>query len=355
MMPVTTDAAHEHPEGMTGEKRPGPAFHSERVPEGGLAAGRGPSYEHVFGPVPSRRLGRSLGVDVVPLKTCTYDCIYCQLGRTTLKTVERSQWAPLEAVVEELRSKLPSRPDYVTISGSGEPTLFSRVGELIDRIKAVTAVPVAVLTNGSLLWQEDVRRQLLGADLVLPSLDAGDEAVFQAINRPHDELSFEQVLGGLIDFRREYKGRYWLEVLLLAGHTAIEAEVAKLARCAGLISPDRVQLNTVVRPPAESLAVGATRERMVELAAMFDPPAEVIADFHGTYERTEFSAGREAVWELLRRRPCSLEDIAVGLGMHRNEAAKYVQSLSASGLLTRSWCDERRLELYSGRGRTEKG
>jgi wyosine [tRNA(Phe)-imidazoG37] synthetase (radical SAM superfamily) len=154
----------------------------------------------IFGPVPSRRLGRSLGVDLVPLKTCTYDCIYCQLGRTTCKTMERKEWVPLDGVLESLKEKLSSKPDYITLSGSGEPTLYSRIDKLIDQIKAMTDVPVAVLTNGSLLSHEDVRKQLMAADLVIPSLDAGDEAMFRLINRPHEEISFPQMLDGLIDF-----------------------------------------------------------------------------------------------------------------------------------------------------------
>jgi len=123
---------------------------------------------YIFGPVPSRRLGRSLGVDLVPFKTCTYDCIYCQLGRTTNKTAERREWVPLNEVLAELQDKLATKPDYITLSGSGEPTLYSRLDDLIDRIRSMTDVPVAVLTNGSLLWQKEVRRQLMDAHLVIP-------------------------------------------------------------------------------------------------------------------------------------------------------------------------------------------
>ena len=148
----------------------------------------------VFGPVPSRRLGRSLGVDVVPFKTCTYDCIYCQLGRTTCKTVERKAWVPLEDVLDEVKEKLSTRPDYITLSGSGEPTLFSPLGDLIVGIKSMTGIPVALLTNGSLLWQADVREAIRDVDLLIPSLDAGDEAMFRRVNRPHGGLSFEQML-----------------------------------------------------------------------------------------------------------------------------------------------------------------
>ncbi len=288
---------------------------------------------YVFGPVPSRRLGRSLGVDLVPFKTCSYDCIYCQLGRTTCKTTERKEWVPLEDVLDELEDKLLCEPDYITLSGSGEPTLFSRTGELINGIKAMTDVPVAVLTNGSLLWRQDVRGQLYNADLVVPSLDAGDETTFRAVNRPHEDIHFERMLGGLIDFRREFQGQYWLEVFLLDGYTATEDELAELVQCVDRIKPDRVQLNTVTRPPAEDFATGVPRERMVELAALFNPPAEVIVDLYSAHGEVRFSANREEVLNMLRRRPCSIDDIADGLGMHRNEIIKYVEELSAENLL----------------------
>lgn len=288
---------------------------------------------YIFGPVPSRRLGRSLGVDVVPFKTCTYDCIYCQLGRTTNKTIERREWVPMDEVLMELKGKLSSKPDYITLSGSGEPTLFSRMGELIDRIKGMTDTPVAVLTNGSLLWQDEVRRELHAADLLVPSLDAGDEMRFRHINRPHETITFEKMLSGLIAMREDFRGQYWLEVFLLAGYTAIESELMKLAKCVNLVRPDRVQLNTVTRPPAESFAAGVSRERMTTLAAMFHPPAEVIADFRSIHEEADFSAGRKEILNMLQRRPCSVDDIADGLGMHRNEVIKYVEELSAEELI----------------------
>jgi len=295
----------------------------------------------IFGPVPSRRLGRSLGVDLVPFKTCTYDCIYCQLGRTTCKTMERKEWVPIDGVLEKLNEKLCTEPDYITLSGSGEPTLFSRLDELIDRIKAMTRVPVAVLTNGSLLWQEDVRNQLMNADLVIPSLDAGDEALFRLVNRPHEEISFEQMFSGLIDFRRGFRGEYWLEVFVIGAYTAVPGELAKVAKCVDRIRPDRVQLNTVTRPPAEEYAVGVSSERLEELASIFRPCAEIIADFRGVHRQAEFVAGREEILQMLRRRPCSIDDIADGLDMHQNEVVKYIEELNAENLLEESLSAEK--------------
>jgi len=288
---------------------------------------------YVFGPVPSRRLGRSLGVDLVPFKTCTYDCVYCQLGRTTCKTIDRAEWAPLDDVVAELEGRLSSRPDYVTLSGSGEPTLFLRLEELIDRIKRMTDVPVAVLTNGSLLWQAEVRRGLGRADLLLPSLDAGCERTFQRVNRPHESLSFEQVLEGLIACRRGFRGQFWLEVLVLAGVTDGAEELARIAACVDRIGPDRTQLNTVMRPPTDQSATGVPAQRLAELAGMFPGQVDVIARTSGAPEHAEFSVEAQEVLVMLKRRPCSMADIAAGLGVHVNHVAKHLEHLMGQGLV----------------------
>lgn len=285
---------------------------------------------HVYGPVPSRRLGRSLGVDLAPYKTCSFDCIYCQLGRTTCRTVEMREWFPLDEVVAQVKERLNSRPDYITLAGSGEPTLYSRIGELIDRIRSLTVIPPAVLTNGSLLWNRDTRKQLLDANLVIPSLDAGDENRFRDVNRPHPEISFQQMLEGLIDFRDEYRGEYRLEVMILGGCAAVN-DAIKISRCAGKIKPDRIQLNTATRPPAEDYVTAVDRSHLYEIAGLFDPRAEVIADFRESKAEMEFTAGRESVGLLLERRPCSARDIAQGLGIHLNEALKHLQSLCEAG------------------------
>jgi len=305
---------------------------------------------HIFGPVPSRRLGRSLGIDLVPYKTCTYDCIYCHLGRTTDKTLERREYVSADAVIQELKEKLVYKPDYITLSGSGEPTLFMRIGELIDRIRSLTRIPVAVLTNGSLLWQPDLRRELRQADLVIPSFDAGDRFLFQAVNRPHLDIGFEQMLEGLIVFGEEFTGEYWLEILLLSGHTGITAEVKKIAALVERIAPSRIQLNTATRPPVEEYAAPVSAALLHQFAALFNPPAEVISAFTGTHQQSEFQTSREDVLRLLRRRPCTAEDIALGLGMHANEVSKHLAELARLHLAECSWSDGRR--FYCSRSKT---
>jgi wyosine [tRNA(Phe)-imidazoG37] synthetase (radical SAM superfamily)/predicted Fe-Mo cluster-binding NifX family protein len=221
---------------------------------------------YVFGPVPSRRLGRSLGVDLVPFKTCTYDCVYCQLGHTTFKTAQRRAWVPVHKVLAEVRAALGSEPEWITLAGSGEPTLHCGLGAVIKGIKQLTSTPVAVLTNGSLFWQPQVRDDLAAADLVMPSLDAPDAALFRRVNRPHHAIGFGRMVDGLGRFRRKFRGLYWLEVFLLDGVTSSDADVERLAALADGIAPDLVQLNTVARPPAEPTAAGVPAQTLERLA-----------------------------------------------------------------------------------------
>jgi wyosine [tRNA(Phe)-imidazoG37] synthetase (radical SAM superfamily) len=282
---------------------------------------------YIYGPVPSRRLGRSLGVDLVPYKTCTYDCLYCQLGRTTCKTTERKEWVPTKEVMAQLKDKLSTKLDYITLSGSGEPTLHAQIEQLIHAIKSITDIPVAVITNGSLLWLAEVQRSLLDADLVVPSLDAGSEDIFKYVNRPHPQLRFDQMLQGLQDFRRLFHGRYWLEVFLLSGVTTVEVRVEALRDCIKTIWPDKVQVNTVVRPPAEDYAIPVPREQLEEIAAQLWPGAELITPQVHAVDTDDSGGGCNDVLDLLRRRPCSITDIATGLHLHPHEAAKCVGRL----------------------------
>ncbi|MBN1574973.1 MAG: radical SAM protein [Chitinispirillaceae bacterium] len=283
----------------------------------------------IFGPVPSRRLGHSLGIDLVPFKTCSYDCLYCQLGRTTLKTLERKEYVSVEEIIGQLGEKLQHNPpvDYITLSGSGEPTLYSGTAELIGRIKSMTDIPVAVLTNGSLLWDKTVRDGLLKADLVIPSLDAGNDPLFQFVNRPCPGITFDKMVAGIRQFRQGFGGALWLEVFLLDGISATRAAVEEIALRARHISPDKVQLNTVSRPPCEKTARAVPKARMQRFAEMFDEHAEVIADYRNIHGESGFAASREAVLELIRRRPCTLEDVSGGLSIHRNEAVKHLEHL----------------------------
>ncbi len=292
---------------------------------------------HVFGPVPSRRLGRSLGIDLVPFKTCTYNSIYCQLGPTTNLTLERMEWVSFDKVIEEAREKIRSADgiDYITFSGSGEPTLHSRIGEMIQELKRLSSIPVAVLTNGSLLWQQEVQDDLLEADLLIPSLDAPDRGLFRHVNRPHPDLAFDQVVEGLVRFRERYSGKIWLEVFLLSGITGMESEVRRLADLVRPVRPDLVQLITATRPAPMDFVEPVSVEQMKGFVRLFDVPTVAVPALSPIARDVLSKADREEILRLLERRPCTIEDIALGLGIPPAEAEKYVADLDAHGQLKR--------------------
>ena len=285
-------------------------------------------YTYLYGPVPSRRLGRSLGVDLVPFKTCTYDCVYCQLGRTTNKTLERKEYVAAESILSEMERKLtePDRPDYITLAGSGEPTLNCGIGRIIRGIKAMTDTPVAVLTNGSLLWMDEVQEALMAADLVIPSLDVGDDATYQYVNRPHKGLPFDRMIQGLDAFTKRFKGNVWLEVLLLAGVTGLSAEAEKIAAIANGLGVTRIQLNTAARPPAEEFALALSSGQLLELKELFHGQVDVISERGPatTGDAALAQANDADILALLTRRPCTLEGIASGLALHPNDVLKRV-------------------------------
>ena len=286
---------------------------------------------YVYGPVPSRRLGRSLGVDLVPLKTCSFNCIYCQLGPTPATTIQRAEYAPAREVAEEVRQRLAEGVpvDYVTLGGSGEPTLNSAFGDVARRIKTFADVPVALLTNGSLFYLPEVRAACEAVDVVIPDLDAGDEETFQRINRPHAGLTLDKVVGGLVALRDEFPGEIWLEVFLVPGVNTSDADVQKLTALIERIRPDRIDLNMAVRPPAEDFVRPVPASRLEEIRAMVGPKARIVADASGLPHDGEVTATEAQVLEMLRRRPCTVEDIASGMSVPPQEARKHVQRLLA--------------------------
>ncbi len=285
--------------------------------------------KYLYGPVPSRRLGLSLGIDIVPFKVCTLDCIYCQLGRTAEKTIERKHYVPVEQILAELRDKLSRGldADFITISGSGEPTLNLHLGKLIDGIREITDIPIAILTNGTLFYRPDVRADCAKADVVLPSLDAGDEQSFQKINRPHKDISIEKLIQGLCAFRKEFAGQIWLEVFLVEDLNTDTEQITKIKAAIDRICPDKIQLNTAVRPTAEAGIKRPSAEKLRAIATQLGQKCEVVADFSLHHRSKHIENKVEDVLSMLKRRPCSLNDICLALGITRNEALKYISQL----------------------------
>ena len=303
--------------------------------------------EHLFGPVPSRRLGFSLGIDVIPAKTCTFNCVYCQLGPTPELTLERKPYVSAKTIIAEVIELLQKNPriDFLTFSGSGEPTLNSDLGKMVRGLKKITSIPIAVITNGSLLYQKEVRRDLMEADVVLPSLDAVSGEIFQAVNRPHPDLKPEVMIEGLRKFSRTYPGKIWLEVMLVKGINDSKAELEKIrtivkslkverARHSLLLAKvDKVQLNTVVRPPAEKGFFPLTRLEMETAAEIIDPGCKIIAEFAGGKTTGLLQGSEELVLGTLKRRPLTLKDINAVTGLNLNETVKILSLLIKNGVV----------------------
>lgn len=288
---------------------------------------------YLFGPVLSRRLGLSMGVDLLKYKTCNLDCIYCELGRTDCLTACRGRFVPPHKVLQEIQARRSEPFDHLTFAGSGEPTLSLDLGEIVARAKEIVEAPVAVITNSTLLTSPVVRREVANADVVLPSLDAASSEAFRAINRPGSGLWIDKIIQGLKDFRKDFSGEIWLEVMLVKGINDREAEL--IARAAESTEPDRIQLNTVVRTPAESVEP-LSEEEMNKMLEIF-PGAELIPDWDWSVPpRT-----RDQILDLLSTQPSTLEEICSRLDLTGSDAIKYCKIMERDCLISRRLCDDK--------------
>lgn len=290
-----------------------------------------PPYQYLFGPVPSRRFGRSLGVDLTPMKTCSLDCAFCQLGHTPRTTLERREYVPVEPVKSELTHwhQAGGQTDYITLSGSGEPTLHSRFGEVLRFIRDTLPFPSVLLSNGTLFGQPEVREAAQAANIVKLSLSAWDDESFRAVNRPHPGIRREEMLEGMQRFRDAFTGTLWLEVFLIPGLNTSPNAIRQIAKLARSIAPDAIHLNTAVRPPADASVQAMTRAEMEALVPHFQPPATIIAGFP-KHSGINIEANETRILDMLRRRPCTARQIADAFNMHLNEVSKYTGNLAHS-------------------------
>lgn len=302
--------------------------------------------KYIYGPVPSRRLGLSLGINIVPYKICSYDCVYCEVGKTTNLTVKRESFFPLEEIFQEFCDYIDKvgKLDYVTFSGSGEPTLNKDIGVLIDRVKDKTDKSIAVLTNGSLLWMDEVKEDLKNADVIVPSLDTADENVFKMINRPHPSLNVNKVIEGIKDFTQSFKGEIWLEILFVRGMNDTEDEIKRLAEAINVINPLRVQLSTVTRPGVEDYALPVGTEKLnsikEELFKLCHLPVEAIREFDKS--NVDFLVNLDkAVLKMIAIRPCTMEDLTRAFDVNEQTMKTTLEKLK----------EERNIEqgLFSGK------
>ena len=238
------------------------------------------TYKHIYGPIRSRRLGNSLGVDMVPLKTCSLDCVYCECGATTLLTMERKEDIPADSIIAELDDYLLNNPPpgYVTFGGSGEPTLNLGLGRIIRHLKErFPAQKLALLTNSTLLQDRQLRSDILPCDLILPSLDAASDNVFYKVNAPEASLDCAGIIDGLAALSSEYSGQMWLEVFIAPGINDTDAETALFKDAITRINPTRVQLNSLDRPGTVRTLARASSASLEEIARRLAPlPVEIV-------------------------------------------------------------------------------
>ena len=293
---------------------------------------------HIFGPVMSRRLGRSLGIDLLPFKTCSYDCVYCECGATTHITTKRAEFFPTEEVISQLDTVLRERPtlDYITFAGSGEPTLSLSIGRIIRHLK--TAYPeykVAVLTNGSLLGNKEVAADLSQADLVIPTLTSTSQETFEKIHRPYPGLLTKTIISDILEFRKEFHGEIWLEIFLIPDLNTSLEELASLRDVIDKIQPARIQLNTLDRPAAEDWVTAPDPGELENIRKYF-AELKIPVDVAGVCcEQPDVCRAGESTHEqilkTLRIRPSTVEDLASMTGLHHHEVAKYLSGLLEEG------------------------
>jgi wyosine [tRNA(Phe)-imidazoG37] synthetase (radical SAM superfamily) len=290
----------------------------------------------VYGPIPSRRLGRSLGVDPIPLKTCNWNCVYCQLGRSVPLVNQRRNYFLPEAILAEVQLALaahrPGDIDWITFVGSGEPTLHASIGLLIRQVKTLTDIPIAILTNGSLLYRPEVRRDLAAADAVLPTLDAGTPELYRRVNRPYPACTFDRLAAGLIAFRKMYSGRLWIEVMLVRGLNDTEQALREIAAVLRQIEPDAVHINLPTRPPAEPWVKLPDKDGLRRAMAILGDIAQVVHSAQGSFDLAGETSASAAIINLITRHPMSDEELRQTLKHWAPQQVEEVlMSLLASG------------------------
>lgn len=291
--------------------------------------------QYVFGPVPSHRLGQSLGIDTIPLKTCNWNCVYCQLGRTKPLRNIRQDYVPLSEIISQLKNAIKTHHreeiDWITFVGSGEPTLHSGIGWLIKETKKITDIPIAVITNGSLLFLDSVKKALLAANAVLPSLDAGTPKLYKKINRPHPDITFDKYIRGLIEFRQEYKGNYWLEVMLINDLNDTQQTLEDIAKWIEKIKPDKVHIGLPTRPPAEKWIKPPDQEGIMRAIATLGKVAEVVSPGEGKFDLGDGTNVIDGILAIITRHPMSDAQLDRALMVYsEKKKAEIIADLEAS-------------------------
>jgi wyosine [tRNA(Phe)-imidazoG37] synthetase (radical SAM superfamily) len=291
------------------------------------------NYKHLFGPVPSRRLGVSLGVDLVNKKTCNFNCVYCECGEAPAMESIRKEYVNIDAVVEEVKHYLEhgNHLDFITFSGNGEPTLNSGIGRLVIELKKITDTKICLITNSSTLVDSSIFEEIKDIDLIMPSLDAVLNESFIKMDRPHSSIKLEDVINGLIDFRKIYKGQIWLELFMLEGVNDSDEELAKFVEVIKEIGADRVQLNSLDRPAPVKWVKAMSMKRLEEIRDYFESKgidAEIIKKYSGRSDYRKYNKDYEKlILNMIDKRPCTIEDFEEVVDLNLRELGTYIEIL----------------------------
>lgn len=293
--------------------------------------------KYVFGPVPSRRLGRSLGIDPIPLKTCNWNCVYCQLGRSHPLVNERKEYVPTADLLAEVRSVLDHIPadhlDWVTFVGSGEPTLHSELGVMIRAVKEMTDLPVAVITNGANLFLVEVQNALMKADLVLPSLDVGTADMYRKLIRAHPGVPFERYVQGLITFAKDFPGKFWIEVMLMQDLNDSEEDLQTIAQILRQIQPDTVHISLPTRPPVEEWVKPAGQEGLLRARTILGEVAEIVHPEAWELDLSGHENAKEAVASIVIRHPIPRAELQKALSNDFGDRGEVLDQLLEDGMI----------------------
>ncbi|MFA7057464.1 MAG: radical SAM protein [Candidatus Cloacimonadales bacterium] len=295
-------------------------------------------YKHLFGPVISRRLGISLGVDVVPYKYCSMDCVYCEVGKTTNLLNEPQELVNLEEVIKELDEYISNNPklNYITFSGAGEPLLYSKIGELINYIKAkYPQYKLALITNSSHISRSDIQDELLKLDMIMPSLDSVNQDIFESINRPHPSIKIADIIANLIEFNKNFTGEMWLEIFFIPDLNDLAPELEAMRDVIIKINPERVQLNALDRPGTEPWVIQEDFNKLEEIKAFFEAgiPSSIMVEVikkvnQELYDNNPDSIETEdKIISTITRRPCTAQDLSQMLNVHINAINKVLHKL----------------------------
>jgi len=302
-----------------------------------------PDFKYLFGPIPSRRIGISLGVNVIPSKVCSFDCLYCESGRTTIKTMERKEFFPVKEIITDLKNYLSDNPqlDYITFSGAGEPSLYSKIGEISDFLKKeFPQYKICLITNSSMFINENFRQEIKNIDLIIPSIDAPSQEIFEKINRPVKDLKIETIIHSLAEFSKTFKGKLWIEIFIIDGLNDSEEILNQFKQVLESIKYEKIQINSLDRPGADKNVKKAKREVLLKVQQVLGEKSEIVSRIEIPIEkRKEIKNKEDLILKTIKIRPMTEKDIFTMTGLNPFEIGKMLEEMVDRKILKKETID----------------